>query len=454
MYQLVFVSLVASALAHTPLQDNCQGPDQCGPGSDQLLVQTSTRGLSMLQTQSFTIRDVIEPEEEDDPDVTEDTELGEEDDPDVTEDTELGEEDDPDVTEDAAFTDDEAQLLMIKKAEQKRFEATIPDAAVQAIIVKAHNDFRCTMCNTPPLVWDSALAENARAYMATGAISGHCPVHDGSLPGCVGNGENMYSAAAGNDGNEWERLVNMWFAGEIDCYNFGDGTNTCTAGHFTAVAWSGTLKVGCASSADAPGRPGRPMKTQCMYSPHGNVNGPANYPNYVNKCPVATSYTYYTGSASCCSGPKTNCKKGMCGWKYATATTSKGCPADNTCSVHASCPSTSPTPPPPITSPPTPAPTISAAEAAAAAPETPLLGAEGCIVDLTAKFNGAYQCVYGNRCSYSIKVMCPQIAPGTTLTIPSGSNPPTSNRLPPTTSGGQWNGMCHPATGGCQFTQV
>ena len=126
MYQLVFVSLVASALAHTPLQDNCQGPDQCGPGSDQLLVQTSTRGLSMLQTQSFTIRDVIEPEEEDDPDVTEDTELGEEDDPDVTEDTELGEEDDPDVTEDAAFTDDEAQLFNDQKGRAEAIRGDDP----------------------------------------------------------------------------------------------------------------------------------------------------------------------------------------------------------------------------------------------------------------------------------------------------------------------------------------
>jgi len=211
--------------------------------------------------------------------------------------------------------------------------ATIPGSAAQTRIVETHNKYRCSMCNTPPLAWDAAIANNAKAYMDTGAASGHCPSRDGSISGCVGNGENMYSGTAGDNAFEWERAVNMWFASEIDCYNFDDGTNTCVAGHMTQVAWDLSTKVGCASNSAATGG----MKALCMYSVAGNSNGPSNYVNHVHKCPAAKQFQYYTGAASCCNGPKTNCKNGKCGWEYAKTPTTKGCPAGNGCSIHASC---------------------------------------------------------------------------------------------------------------------
>lgn len=211
--------------------------------------------------------------------------------------------------------------------------ATIPGATAQAKIVETHNSYRCSMCTTPPLVWDAAIANNAKAYMDTGAATGHCP-QSGTMPaGCVGNGENMYSGTAGDDAFAWERAINMWYASEIDCYNFDTGGNTCVAGHMTAVAWDLTTKVGCASNSAATGG----MKTLCMYSPAGNMNGPSNYVNHVHKCPAAKQFTYYTGSASSCSASTPNCVNG---WLYATATTTKGCPSGNGCSIHASCPVT------------------------------------------------------------------------------------------------------------------
>ena len=92
--------------------------------------------------------------------------------------------------------------------------ATIPGATAKAKILEIHNGYRCGMCDTPALVWDDAIAENAKDYMDTGAASGHCPKSDGSVAGCVGNGENMYSGTAGDDAFEWGRAINMWFASE------------------------------------------------------------------------------------------------------------------------------------------------------------------------------------------------------------------------------------------------
>ena len=47
--------------------------------------------------------------------------------------------------------------------------ATIPGATAKAKILEIHNGYRCVMCDTPALVWDDAIAENAKDYMDTGA---------------------------------------------------------------------------------------------------------------------------------------------------------------------------------------------------------------------------------------------------------------------------------------------
>jgi hypothetical protein len=222
--------------------------------------------------------------------------------------------------------------------------ASIPATAAKNRIVNVHNEYRCGMCDTPPMAWSDALATNALDYMNTGASAGHCSSSDGSVAGCVGNGENMYSGAAEDDADEWERAINMWFASEIDCYNFDTGGNTCTAGHMTQVAWDSSTEIGCASNPSATGS----MKTLCMYQQPGNFNN--QHATRVHKCPTATQYTYYTGAWSSASG-------------YATDTTTSGCPADSSCSVDSGCagalaptPSPAPTPAPAPTPTPTPTP--------------------------------------------------------------------------------------------------
>merc|ERR1719336_789337 len=87
--------------------------------------------------------------------------------------------------------------------------ATIPGPATQAAIVEKHNEFRCTMCDTPKMQWDDEIAQNAKDYMDTGASQGHCPSRDGSISGCVGNGENMFSDTAGDDAFKWQMAIDM-----------------------------------------------------------------------------------------------------------------------------------------------------------------------------------------------------------------------------------------------------
>jgi len=212
--------------------------------------------------------------------------------------------------------------------------ATIPGATAQAKIVESHNKFRCSMCDTPPLAWDDAIAQNAKDYMATGAVTTHCPSRDGSISGCIGNGENMMSAFAGDDAGEWERTVDMWFASEIACYNFDDGSSTCAAGHMTGhmtqVAWDLSTKVGCASNDAATGG----QKTMCMYQEPGNsYTGPLfntlDFINHVHKCPTAKQYNYYTGARQ---------QDGSGSLTYFKDTTTTGCPAKaGGCSIHPSC---------------------------------------------------------------------------------------------------------------------
>lgn len=221
-------------------------------------------------------------------------------------------------------------LLFLTTLRLARGAATIPGATSQAKILEIHNKFRCGMCDTPPMTWSDAIAQNAKDYMDTGAASGHCPA-SGFTPGCVGNGENMYGGIAGDDPFQWELAIDMWFAGEIDCYNFDTGRNTCTSGHMTQVAWADSTEVGCASNDAATGG----MKTLCMYQQPGNYNN--QYTTKVHKCPAATQYEYYTGAASCCNGDQSTCRDGVCGWEYAKETTTSGCPADSSCSIHPSC---------------------------------------------------------------------------------------------------------------------
>jgi len=77
-------------------------------------------------------------------------------------------------------------------------------------------------------------------------------------------------------------------------------------------------------------------------------------------------------------------------------------------------------------------------------------GAAGCIMDITHKFGGHYPCVFGNGCDYGIKIMCPHLVPRMYTSVPANG----MNRLPPTINGVTWNGICKPASSGCQFEKV
>jgi uncharacterized protein YkwD len=116
-------------------------------------------------------------------------------------------------------------------------------------IVKKHNRFRAKH-HAPPLKWDKTLARYAQKW------SNKCEWEHSNGP----YGENLAM-----DYPTWSSVVDGWY-GEVKDYNYNNPGFSLDTGHFTAVVWKSTTKIGCGVKTC------RDKKIYtCSYAPFGNV---------------------------------------------------------------------------------------------------------------------------------------------------------------------------------------
>lgn len=135
----------------------------------------------------------------------------------------------------------------------------------------AHNAVRATV-GVPPLTWDPALAEVARAWVIQcvdqavpiGLVD-HNPGRSDNYPGYVG--ENIYGSGGQASGTA---AVQLW-AAEESSYDYASNSCSGVCGHYTQIVWRTTTKVGCALHT-CPGLQ-YGSTVVCNYSPGGNTGG-------------------------------------------------------------------------------------------------------------------------------------------------------------------------------------
>lgn len=115
-------------------------------------------------------------------------------------------------------------------------------------LVKAHNYLRC-LHGHPALQWDDAVAKNAQHPADQSCDAGdlmHSDSYDMKPPA----GENLAIGLAAP-----ERATAAWYNELLDPgYSAGDwGSDAIAAGvgHYTAMIWNATKKLGCASCVSA-----------------------------------------------------------------------------------------------------------------------------------------------------------------------------------------------------------
>jgi pathogenesis-related protein 1 len=135
----------------------------------------------------------------------------------------------------------------------------------------AHNAIRAAK-GIPPLTWDPALAEIARAWVVQcvdtqqpiGLVD-HNAGRSDTYPEYVG--ENIYGSGGQASGTA---AVQLWAQEEA---NYSYPANTCNGvcGHYTQIVWRTTTKVGCALHTCAGLTYGSTVV--CDYAPGGNNGG-------------------------------------------------------------------------------------------------------------------------------------------------------------------------------------
>ncbi len=141
--------------------------------------------------------------------------------------------------------------------------------ALRATMLVAHNTARRAV-GVAPLVWDEALARNARSYARTLARTGRF-AHAPRVPGAVPEGENLWMGTRGAFTHG--EMVQGWIdeRRHFRRGRFPDVSRTGRTGdvgHYTQMIWSRTLRVGCALAANRSNE-----YLVCRYSPAGNYLG-------------------------------------------------------------------------------------------------------------------------------------------------------------------------------------
>ncbi|KAM7175731.1 Golgi-associated plant pathogenesis-related protein 1 [Macrochelys suwanniensis] len=133
-------------------------------------------------------------------------------------------------------------------------------------VLKTHNDYR-KKHGVPPLKLCKKLNSGAQQYAGTLAstrVLQHSP--ESSNGKC---GENLAWASYDQPGKE---VAERWYA-EIKNYNFQNPGFSSGTGHFTAMVWKNTKKMGVGKAAANDGS----TFVVARYDPPGNVVNPGFY---------------------------------------------------------------------------------------------------------------------------------------------------------------------------------
>ncbi len=143
------------------------------------------------------------------------------------------------------------------------------NADLRRIMLDTQNGARREM-GSPPLVWDDALAADAKAYARKLARDGKFE-HDRQEGVSVRQGENLWTGT--KNAFSYAELSGAWID-EKRYFKRGPFPNSSTSGqwsdvgHYTQIIWSTTTRMGCAIASNRQND-----YLVCRYSPAGNIYG-------------------------------------------------------------------------------------------------------------------------------------------------------------------------------------
>jgi len=178
-----------------------------------------------------------------------------------------------------AIDEDEIEAVMNKRGLPK----AVPIKNIKGSFFAAHNAARAQHVNTNPLQYDDGLARQAEAYALELANQDKFQHSSGDTR--PGQGENLFTGISDTFNTQTVNLcMTKWYeeGARFDyalskLYNF---RGIKSLGHFTAIVWQDTTKVGCGGAYINRGW-GRVTMFVCRYTPGGNQ--PGGYHTKVHK---------------------------------------------------------------------------------------------------------------------------------------------------------------------------
>ncbi len=143
------------------------------------------------------------------------------------------------------------------------------EVLMRRTILQAQNRARAAY-GSSPLVWNEALAANARDYAGALAREGRF-VHDPQRGAFVRQGENLWRGT--RDAFDYATMAANWID-EGENFRAGRFPNVSRRGywtmvsHYTQIVWPATTSVGCAIVSNASDD-----YLVCRYLPAGNIFG-------------------------------------------------------------------------------------------------------------------------------------------------------------------------------------
>ncbi|KAL9981253.1 hypothetical protein ACROYT_G009930 [Oculina patagonica] len=119
--------------------------------------------------------------------------------------------------------------------------------------LQAHNSKRALHQNTPALVWDATLAQDAKDW------ADHLAEQCSSVASCADAVQSWYNEVSLYDYNDPPQTTQEFYAGGY--------------GHFTQVIWKGTTHVGAALKKITDSNGYTETYIVARYSPQGNIIG-------------------------------------------------------------------------------------------------------------------------------------------------------------------------------------
>lgn len=123
-------------------------------------------------------------------------------------------------------------------------------------VINLHNSIRKSHSNTPPLIWNKALAKKSQLFVES------CQYKDRSSTlklykelSALDNAASGYSS--------WSDVVDAWYSGNED-YDYEDPGYTSDTGAFVTMLWKDSTQIGCSSFKCAKDDT---VLYQCLYSP-------------------------------------------------------------------------------------------------------------------------------------------------------------------------------------------